>query len=245
MNYPTDRMQYIDMEDLYKPKVVYFDGMNGLGAESWWNTIFGKGQAWFDRVNEIGNQLTILLAEIGAFGEPLWDAIGKTARVTAGAPPAFPGYADAMNLLQTSAASVIVTKGRTPSDAAIDAADVTSKTYRSFVEFAKKVAPEVKSLVEGEAAKMAEIVAGSTLHSPADVGKKAFEEELEKRAKVLGVGIGIGTMAIMGLAIFAILAKERFMKNPRRKRRSSGTDYKQLAIYGGIGYLAYDYWTKK
>ncbi len=239
----TDRMQYIDMDARYKPDVVYFDGLNGLGQGSWWNTLFGKGQAWYARLNEIGNNLAILMAQVNAFGDPLWNAIRKTAQVTQGAPPFFPSHADEVRKLEVASTSIIVTKQHIPSDGAVSAADVTLRTGNSLVSFAKKVAPEVRGDVEREAAKMAQAVSGIVLHSPADVGMEVFEKELGDRAKALGFGIGGTVLLVGGVLLVAMLAKDKlFRSNPRRRsrsRRSSGPDLKQIAVYGGLGYLAY------
>ncbi len=244
--YPTGRMQYIDMDQRYRPEVVYFDGINGLGQLTWWESVFGKSGAWYDRLNSIQNALVVLTSEVSVFGDAVWNAVKKTAAVTAGAPPRFPDHATEIRALESAITSIIVTKTQIPSDAAVDAADVTAKTGRAFVEFAKKVAPEIASDVAAEGAKMEQAMSKLTLKSPGEVGRAEFLRDLEDRAKNLGLGLGIGALAIAGVVIAALVLSgpsKPWRNNPRRRRRrarrGAGMDLKKIALYGGLGYLAY------
>jgi hypothetical protein len=243
MNYPTDRMQYIDMDNLYRPEVVYFDGMNGLGnVGGFWDSVFGKSQAWYDRLNAVQNKLAIASAEVAAFGDAVWNAVGKTAAVTAGAPPGFPSFADQMRAIEQAMTSSMVTEKHVPTDDAVDAADSTERTARANINYATKVAPELAADIAAAAEKAAKIVTQVSLSSPGEVGRAEFVKEIKERSKVLGAGLGIGGLAIAGVVLVALMVSRKFQNNPRRRRgrrRSTGPDIQKIALYGGLGYLAY------
>lgn len=181
----------------------------GLG--DWFSDLFGKSQAWYSNVNRIQNQLAVLQAEVNAIGSGIWDTImGTIAGLIAkgqasGTPPHFYGFDWTVEDISAQAKAILVTKGHTPTDQEIATADSRARMYREMVDYAKRMAPEVRAQVEADAARVRASVEAAPLRSPAEVGEKVFLETLDERAKAFSLGgLGFGILALVALGLFAL-----------------------------------------
>lgn len=185
------------------------------GLDGWISDLFGKSQAWYDRVGRIQKDLAVLLAEINGFGKDIWDTILRAVAQATNegrfidAPERFIGFDYATEDIIAQAKKMITTEHHLPSDEEISTAESRIWLYRKMVDFAKRMAPEALAIVEAERARVEEGLARFRLLSPAEVGEKVFLETVEERAKVMGVaGFGMGFVAV-AIAMAIALAGAR------------------------------------
>ena len=169
----------------------------------WMSDLFGKSQSWYDRVGRDQRDITVLLAEVSAIGQPAWDGLQLTladALANGYQMPVdrFPGYQWIMDDLLEQAKILLITKSVVPTDTEISTAESRIYTYRSAVDYAKRILPEMASSAEAEADRIRAALPEGSLRSPAEVGVETFKAELERRAKNLaGAGLGIGLIAAL------------------------------------------------
>lgn len=175
----------------------------------WMSDLFGKSQSWYDRVGRDQRDITVLLAEVSAIGKSAWDGL-QLALADAIAQgqyvpiERFPNYQWIMDDLTEQARILLITKSTVPTDAEISTAENRIYTYRSAVDYAKGILPEMAASAEAEAARIRAALPEGSLRSPAEVGVDTFKAELERRAKNLaGAGLGIGTLALIAVAAIA------------------------------------------
>jgi len=204
------RLNYTDLDQMYRPGFVHISG-NGLSGNGNGNgqmlggilaSLFGKSQSWYDGINRIQKELTILQTEVAAFGKDIWDTIANT---PAAKQAGFTAYGYTMEWALNHMQAIIVTANHEPSDAAISSADAYAKRVRSMVEFAKKVAPELAAQVAADRAKVEAGLVGSRMIAPAVAGEAAFVKSLEEQVGKLGGGmgmLGIGLAAVAALWFF-------------------------------------------
>ena len=187
-------------------------GRHVAGLGDWMSDLFGKSQSWYDRVGRDQRDITVLRAEVGAIGQSAWDGLQQTLATAIAQGyqmpvERFPGYQWIMDDLLEQAKALLITSFRgmeiIPTDEEISTAENRIYTYRSAVDYAKRILPEMASEAEAEAARIRSMMPEGSLRSPAEVGVKTFKEELERRAKALASGFG--TAALVLTAVLAAL----------------------------------------
>ena len=178
----------------------------------WMSDLFGKSQSWYDRVGRDQREITVLLAEVSAIGKSTWDGLqlALAEAIAQGRPvpiERFPNYQWIMDDLLEQARILLITKGAAPTDAELSTAENRIYTYRTAVDYAKQILPEMAAEAEAEAARIRAALPDGSLRSPAEVGVETFKAELERRSKNLaGAGLGIGMIALL---VFAGIAATR------------------------------------
>jgi hypothetical protein len=195
------RINYTDLDQMYRPGFVHVNGLGGndrmMGGIL--ASLFGKPQSWYDTISRIQKELTILITEVSAFGNEVWDAVSSAATAKG---IQFTKYDYTQEWATNHMKAILVTKSYEPSDAVIASADTYAKRVRAMVEFAKKIAPEMAAQVAADRAKVEANLAGSRLVSPAVAGEAAFIKSLEEQAGKVAFGmggLGIGIAAIAAL----------------------------------------------
>jgi hypothetical protein len=156
------------------------------GLEGIWDSLFGKPQSWYDRLNSIQNQLAILQAGISAIGQEMWDTIAD--QVAQSGATKFDGYSTTMDRLGSDSTGVLITSSHVPSDAEIQSAQIALQWWNPQLAYARNMVPELEAKVQADMAQSQAMVSASSLKSPATVGVETFEAELQKRAEALGQG---------------------------------------------------------
>ncbi len=180
--------------------------LSGLG--DWMSDLFGKPQAWYDRIGRDQAEISALLAEVNAIGSTLWNEMqGRIAgAIQAGAYVPVDRFTDfnwTQDDLLEQAKLLLITKSQTPSDQQIATAESRIKLYRAMVEYAKSILPEIALQVQDEGDRQRAAVNAMSLRSPAEVGVETFKQELERRASALGSGLGVGAIVAVVAAAFA------------------------------------------
>ena len=177
----------------------------------WLESLFGKPQSWYDRIGRDQAEISALLAEVNAIGRSLWDGVQSAiagAIRDGGYVPVerFTGFAWTTEDLIAQAKVLLITgKGALPTDPEIQTAESRIALYRSMVEYAKTVLPEISAMVQAEGDATRAAVEGSRLLSPAAVGIETFQAELDRRAKSLGGGAA-STLLVLAVAFIAATA---------------------------------------
>ncbi len=161
--------------------------LSGLG-DGIFDSLFGKPQSWYDRLNSIQNQLAILQAGISAIGQEMWDTIAD--QVAQSGATKFDGYSTTMNRLGADSMGTLVTKSHVPSDAEIQSAQIALQWWNPQLAYARGILPELEAKVQADMAQSQAMVSASSLKSPATVGVEVFEKEVADRAAALGQGVG-------------------------------------------------------
>ena len=176
---------------------------------SWLESLFGKPQSWYDRVGRDQAEISALLAEVNAIGRSLWDGVQSAiagALKEGGSFPLehFTGFAwTTEDLIAQANALLIKGKSAPPTDQEIQLAESRIALYRSMVEYAKTVLPEISAMVQAEGDATRAAVEGSRLLSPAAVGIETFQAELDRRAKALGGGMATPLLILASAFIVA------------------------------------------
>jgi hypothetical protein len=212
------RINYTDLDQMYRPGFVHVNGMGAVLDESQPQmlggilaSLFGKSQSWYDNVSRIQKELTVLQAEISAFGKDVWNAIANT---PAAKQAGFTDYDYTMAWALNHMKAILVTQNYQPNDTVIASADAYAKSRRVMVEFAKKVAPEMAAQVAADRAKVEAQLVGARMISPAEAGEEAFVRSLEEQAGKLSSGFAIGGV---GLAIAAVAVAALFFLGGGRR----------------------------
>ena len=90
------------------------------------------------------------------------------------------------------------------SDQDIADAESYNAQYGRYVDYVKQMVPELAAQADADAANVTNMLSKNSLQSPAVVGVQAFEDEVARRAALLGAGVGAGIL--LYLAIPVILA---------------------------------------
>lgn len=172
---------------------------------NWLSDLFGKSQAWYDRVDRDQKALAVRAAEINALGQDAWTTVRDSYMSNTQGPDAdFLSFSEINAGIDQNLKALLVTKSHTPSDQDIASAEAYNAQYGRYVDYVKQMIPELAAQADADAAKVQEMLSRNFMRSPAEVGEQAFEDEVERRAKILGASIGGG--ALLYLAIPAILA---------------------------------------
>lgn len=179
---------------------------NGLaGLDGWIADLFGKPQSWYSRVEECQNALLVLSAQVAAIGSNIWNAVEGSG--------GFQGYASSYNIvlrdIEQKVNWMLITPSHTPSDDQIIEAGIAIGNYRTAVEYATRLAPEIAAQVEADTQKALNVAARTPLFSPSEAGEKEFIAAIKERAKMFG-GIGMGAIAaVVAVALALAVAMKR------------------------------------
>lgn len=155
-----------------------------------WNALVGKPQSWYTKVSNIQNYLNLTLAGIAAVGSDLWNTVSDAAQGPS--PDASPTsgvdqYGAVVSAIDAALTSIIVTKNHVPSDAEISAASKTADLANNQLSYVESILPEMAQAVRDDQNKVNAMLPGPMV-APTQAGRDAFTQELEDRAKALGVG---------------------------------------------------------
>lgn len=217
----------------YSPEVIHVGGMSGILT-----SLFGKPQSWYDNINNLQKQLTLLLTEITAVGKDIWNTIAGKLAEAGGATRVglkyFSDYDWTTNEIVQGIKNIIVTADHEPTDYAINLAKLRVEEFTPQVAYVKRVAPELVAQIEADRAKAEANLAKSRLVSPAEAGEKEFYRAIEEQAGKIGqFGFGMG-LAIVGIAALALMGGRR--RNPAQK---SIEKIAPLALVGGLAWAAF------
>lgn len=172
---------------------------------NWLSDLFGKSQSWYDRVDRDQKALAVRAAEVNAIGQGPWDSVRSAFfENTQGPDLDFLSFSDINNGITSRLKSLLVTKSHTPSDEEISDAESYNAQYGRYVDYVKDMLPELAAQADADAASVRAMLSQNSMRSPAEVGEQAFEDEVARRAKILGGAIGGGVL--LYLAIPLILA---------------------------------------
>jgi hypothetical protein len=164
------------------------DGMKGMGllpnpAKIAQEAIFGKSQSWYDNVNRLQNDYSIMNAELNAIGATIWDALVPRA---AAAGVWLLKFSELQTLLNRNLNSILISESYAPSDATIQSVQVDAVSIRRMLDWATANAPgEIQARVAEWAFSMRSNLARITLKSPSAVGWETFWKTLKERAEAL------------------------------------------------------------
>lgn len=186
------------------PPIPHYGGnLNGLGG--WIADMFGKSQAWYDRVDRDQKALAVRAAEINAIGQDPWDSVRTSYLENVQGPGIdFLSFSEINSGITSRLKSLLVTKSHMPSNEEISEAENYNFLYGRAADYVKQMLPELAAQADADAANVQEMLSRGSMRSPSEVGEQAFEEEVARRAKILGGVVGGGML--LYLAIPALLA---------------------------------------
>jgi hypothetical protein len=179
------------------------------GISDWvggvWDLLMGKPQSWYTHLDQDQQALAVRSAEVNAIGEVHWNAVRDAYMAEAVGPEIeFLSFSDINGGIDGNLKNLIVTKSHVPSDQEIASAENFNAMYGRYVDYVKSMIPELASQIKSDSDAVKNALGSGTLKSPSSVGQQAFVDEVERRAKLLAVGIG--GAAILYLAIPLLLA---------------------------------------
>lgn len=183
--------------------------MSLLGFSDWvggvWDILTGKPQSWYTHLDLDQKAFAVRAAEVNAIGASPWSAVRDSYLAqTQGPEMDFLSFEEINNGITQNLKGLIVTKDHIPSDQEIAEAEAFNAQYGRYVDYVKSVLPELSAQVKADSDAVKAALGTGTMKSPSSEGKQAFVDEVERRAKILGAGLG--GMAILYLAIPALLA---------------------------------------
>jgi hypothetical protein len=172
-----------------------------------WDLITGKPQSWFDRIDADQKALAIRAAQINALGEAPWTAV-RTAYLaqTEGPDIEFLSFSDINAGIDQRLKSLIITKSHAPSDQDIKDAEDYNAQYGRYVDYVTSMVPELAATVAADAAQAKATLGQGKMQSPSDTGKQQLVDELERRAALLGAGLGLGALAYLAVPLLIAMA---------------------------------------
>jgi hypothetical protein len=178
--------------------------LNGLG--NWLSDLFGKPQSWYDRIDRDQKSLAVRAAEINAFGSDAWSTVRDAYLANAQGPGIdFPEFRDINDQLTRLISSLLITKDHTPSDTEIALAESFDAQSSRYVDFVKQTIPELAAQAAADAANVTAMLSQNRMRSPAEVGEQAFEDEVARRAKILGGALGgMALIYLLGIPLLAM-----------------------------------------
>lgn len=168
----------------------------------WIADFFGKPQSWYNRVDAAQKALAVRAAEVNALGSDAWTAVRDAFFQESQGPDLdFLSFSDVNNGITSSLKSIIVTKSHVPSDLDIQNAESWNATYGRYVDYVKGMIPELAQRVADAAANVRKMLSAGSMRSPEEVGEQAFEDEMARRAKLLGAGLGMGVALYLAIPV--------------------------------------------
>jgi hypothetical protein len=169
---------------------------------NWISDLFGKSQAWYDRVDKDQKALAVRAAEINALGSDAWNAVRDAYLASVQGPGVdFLSFSDINDGVTKSLRSLVVTSSHTPSDQEISDAEAFNAQYGRYVDYVKQTVPELAAQADADAANVRNMLSQNSMRSPAEVGEQAFEDEVKRRAAILGAGLGGAALLYFGIPI--------------------------------------------
>ena len=171
----------------------------------WLSNLFGKPQSWYDRIDTDQKALAVRAAQINSIGSDVWKTVRDAYLASTQGPDTdFLAFDDINNGITSSLKSLLITSNHTPSDSDISTAEAYNAQYGRYVDYVTQMAPEVAAQAAADAQNVTNMLSQNSLRSPSEVGTQAFEDEVARRAALLGAGLGAGLL--LYLAIPVVLA---------------------------------------
>jgi len=172
-----------------------------------WDLLTGKSQAWYDRLDADQKALAVRMAEVAAIGEGPWSAVRDAFfQNTQGPDLDFLSYSDATTGIDGLLKQLIVTKDHVPSDFEISNAESWNAQYGRYVDYVKSMLPELAAQVAADAADVRTALGQGKMSSPAAVGRQAFVDEVERRAKLLAAAAAGGILFYLAIPVLISIA---------------------------------------
>ena len=190
-------------EGKYPESVFTIEQLSGIS--DWvggvWDLLTGKSQAWYDRLDADQKALAVRMAEVAAIGEAPWNAVRDAFFANTQGPDLdFLSFSDVTVGIDGLLKGLIVTKSHVPSDFEITNSESWNAQYGRYVDYVKSMLPELAAQVATDAASVKAALGQGKMGSPASVGRQAFVDELERRAKLLGAAVGGGILLYLVVA---------------------------------------------
>lgn len=167
-----------------------------------WDLLTGKPQSWYTHLDQDQKALAVRAAEVNAIGEGPWNAVRTSFLETSQGPDIdFLSFSDINAGINKAIKSLIITQNSVPSDQEIASAEAFNAQYGRYIDYVKSVLPELSARVQEDSDAVKEALGTGTMKSPSSVGRQAFIDEVERRAKILGAGIGLGALAYLAIPI--------------------------------------------
>jgi hypothetical protein len=190
--------------NIFGRRVPQLSGINDWIGTAW-DILTGKPQSWYNRIDADQKALAVRAAQINAIGESPWNAVRDAYLAqTQGPDIDFLSFSDINAGIDQYLKSLIITKSHAPSDQEIASAESYNDQYGRYVDYVTDMLPELAAQVAADAANAKAVLGQGKMVSPSDAGKQEFVDELERRAKILGAGLG--GAALLYLAIPVLIA---------------------------------------
>jgi hypothetical protein len=172
----------------------------------WLSDLFGKPQSWYDQIDTDQKALAVRAAQINSIGSDVWGTVRDAYLASTQGPDVdFLAFDDINNGIGSALKSLIITSSHTPSDQDIAAAESYNAQYGHYVDYVTQMAPQVAAQAAADAANVTAMLSQNSLKSPAVAGAQAFEDEVARRAAILGAGLGAGMLLYLAIP-FALAA---------------------------------------
>jgi hypothetical protein len=172
-----------------------------------WDLLMGKPQSWYDRIDADQKALAVRAAQINAIGESPWNAVRDAyLAATVGPDIEFLSFFDINAGIDQRLKSLVITKSHAPSDQEISDAEDYNAQYGRYVDYVTSMLPELAASVAADAANAKATLGQGKMVSPGDAGKQQLVDELERRAALLGAGLGIGALAYLAIPLLLAMA---------------------------------------
>jgi hypothetical protein len=188
-------------ETIYGRKVPNLAGV----LDDVWGILTGKPQSWYDRVSADQSALAVRSAAINAIGQGPWDQVRASYLAqTQGPDVDFLSFGEINAGIDVALKALIITKDHVPSDSDIAAAEAFNAQYGRYVDYVTSMLPELQAQVQADTANAQATLGQGKLTSPSAVGQQAFVDEVERRAAILGAGLGLGALAYLAIPAFLL-----------------------------------------
>lgn len=177
---------------------------------NWISDFFGKPQSWYDRVDRDQKALSMRSAEVAALGQDAWESVRSSYLSTVSGPEIdFLSFSEINDGIIRSLRSLVITPSHTPSDQDIESAEAFNTQYGRYVDYVKQMVPELAAQADADAENVRRMLAANSMRSPAEAGVQEFEDEIARRAKILGSGIGAAALLYFGVPILLLMMMGR------------------------------------
>ena len=181
------------------------------GVTDWvggvWDLLTGQPQSWYDRIDKDQKALAVRAAQINAIGSAPWTAVRDAYLAeTVGPDIEFLSFSDINSGIDQRLKNLVITKSHAPSDQDIQDAETYNDQYGRYVDYVTSMLPELAATVAADAASAKATLGQGKMQSPSDTGKAQLVAELERRAALLGAGLGLAGLAYLAIPLLIAMA---------------------------------------